>query len=111
MPFLQTGQKADSKPKGYTVVAFMMDRQPPGVQMELVQNQVSGSAEGTLRQNGKNRRRLVLCGLSGNVRLQPGSGSILQYLPPGGKNLLVGQHLLLPFPAEKDPESPCTAWI
>ena len=46
------GQKADSKPKGYTVVAFMMDRQPPGVEMELVQNQVSGSAEGTLRQKG-----------------------------------------------------------
>ena len=50
----ETGQKADSKPKAYTVVAFMMDRQPPGVQIELVQNQVSGSAEGTLRQNGKN---------------------------------------------------------
>ena len=48
------GQEADSKPKTYTVIAFMMDRQPPGVQMELVQNQVSGSAEGTLRKKGTN---------------------------------------------------------
>ena len=48
------GQKADSKPKTYTVVAFMMDRQPPGMQMELVQNQVSGSAEGALRKSGIN---------------------------------------------------------
>jgi|GEM_PF-3150704 len=50
----QENSRADSKPKAYTVVAFMMDRQPPGMQMELVQGQAAGSAEGDLRQNGKN---------------------------------------------------------
>ena len=50
----QEDQKADSKPKAYTVVAFMMDRQPPEVQMELVQDNAPGSTERTLHQNGKN---------------------------------------------------------
>lgn len=47
-------QKADSKPNAYTVVAFMMDRQPPEVQMGLVQENAPGRAEEALGQNGKN---------------------------------------------------------
>ena len=50
----QENPRADSKPKAYTVVAFMMDRQPPGMQMELVQGHAPGSTEGDLRQNEKN---------------------------------------------------------
>jgi hypothetical protein len=50
----QENPRADSKPKAYTVVAFMMDRQPPEMQMALVQGQAAGNTKGDLRQNGTN---------------------------------------------------------
>lgn len=49
------GQKGDARPRAYTVVAFMMDRQAPDVQMEVVQSPISGSASGDHRQRGQNQ--------------------------------------------------------
>ncbi len=49
------GQKGDTRPRAYTVVAFMMDRQAPDVQMEVVQSPISGSASGDHRQKGQNQ--------------------------------------------------------
>jgi peptidoglycan hydrolase-like protein with peptidoglycan-binding domain len=47
--------QADLKPRAYTVVAFMMDRQPPGVQMEMAMGNAPDSAPGALCQRGPNQ--------------------------------------------------------
>jgi hypothetical protein len=49
------GRRGDSRPRAYTVVAFMMDRQPPDVQMEIAQSTISGSASGARRHRGQNQ--------------------------------------------------------
>ena len=47
--------RADVKPRPYTVVAFMMDRQPPEMQMEVIMGNASDSMENAPRQRGKNQ--------------------------------------------------------
>ncbi|MCB2166023.1 MAG: peptidoglycan-binding protein [Deltaproteobacteria bacterium] len=47
--------RADAQPRPYTVVAFMMDRQPPEMQMELVQGNPVDTRKKALQQSGKNQ--------------------------------------------------------
>jgi peptidoglycan hydrolase-like protein with peptidoglycan-binding domain len=47
--------RPDAQPKAYTVVAFMMDRQPPEMQMELVQGNPVDTIKKALQQSEKNQ--------------------------------------------------------
>jgi peptidoglycan hydrolase-like protein with peptidoglycan-binding domain len=47
--------RADSQPRPYTVIAFMMDRQPPEMQMELVQGNAVDSTKNAAQKSGKNQ--------------------------------------------------------
>lgn len=47
--------RADAQPRPYTVIAFMMDRQPPAMRMELVQGNAVDSMKKALQKRGKNQ--------------------------------------------------------
>jgi peptidoglycan hydrolase-like protein with peptidoglycan-binding domain len=47
--------RADAQPKPYTVIAFMMDRQPPDMQMELVQGNALDNMKKASQKRGKNQ--------------------------------------------------------
>ena len=47
--------RADAQPRPYTVTAFMMDRQPPEMQMELVQGNAVDSMKKAAQKRGKNQ--------------------------------------------------------
>jgi len=47
--------RADAQPRPYTVVAFMMDRQPPEMEMALVQGNALDNREKASQKSGKNQ--------------------------------------------------------